>query len=212
MISCAINAERPSMSVLRASLTATGGWPVMAEEALPPKRGRRNLSIKERFMQYVMPDPNSGYWLWTGNRNKSGYGGFRHGYGRGPDTFAHRASYELFNGPITDGLIVRHKCDVRRCVNPDHLELGTYQDNSDDMVKRGRSRAPWRGESHRDALLTDAQVLEIKKRLVPYRYYLCKELAAEYGVSYKLMENIKNDRTWKHIPWPDGQKPCRVKS
>lgn len=101
---------------------------------------RPNLPTKERFMQYVSPEPNTGCWLWTGALSKDGYGNFNL---RRKTVRAHRLSYELFVKPIpTDvayhGICVCHKCDVRSCVNPDHLFLGTQLDNVLDMVEKGR--------------------------------------------------------------------------
>jgi hypothetical protein len=51
---------------------------------------------------------------------------------------AHRVAWEMFNGPIADGLIVRHKCDNPNCVNPKHLEVGTQKQNMMDASARGR--------------------------------------------------------------------------
>lgn len=82
-----------------------------------------------------------GCWLWRGALNDSGYGilaahrlGLR--YAR-----VHRLMWEMHDGPIPDGLMIRHRCDTPACVNPDHLEPGTQEDNMGDMVERGRSRA-----------------------------------------------------------------------
>lgn len=87
----------------------------------------------EKFMDHVEPEPNSGCWLWAASTYGE-YGQFAielH-YAIG----AHRASWLLHNGPIPDGLFVLHKCDVKICVNPDHLFLGTNQDNLVDYVTK----------------------------------------------------------------------------
>jgi len=71
-------------------------------------------------------------WNWTGRLDAGGYGRFSI---KGIWNKAHRVSYERFNGTIPDGLLVRHRCNNRRCVNPAHLEVGTHKDNVDDMFR-----------------------------------------------------------------------------
>jgi HNH endonuclease len=91
-----------------------------------------------RFWSKVRED-NSGCWLWTGARYYNGYGVMRVG-GRydGFNTGAHRIAWQLTRGPIKDGLMVCHRCDVKLCVNPDHLFLGTGSENARDSVQKGR--------------------------------------------------------------------------
>ncbi len=79
----------------------------------------------------------SGCWLWTGSTVPGGYGQIRDSASKMVKT--HRLAYELICEPVPNELLVCHACDVPNCVNPLHLWLGTYQDNSDDMVVKGRS-------------------------------------------------------------------------
>ena len=93
------------------------------------------MSYEDRFMQKV--NKTETCWLWTGALNSRGYGSFGV-YGKA--TSAHRYSYEHFKGKIPEGMIVCHSCDVPACVNPDHLWVGTYLDNSRDCIRKGRFR------------------------------------------------------------------------
>lgn len=98
---------------------------------------------RQRFERFVHPEPNSGCHLWTGNCNRTGYGVFAYAESAvSPfrQIVAHRVAWMLANGAIPNGLLVLHKCDVRCCVNPDHLFLGTYSDNTMDMVRKGRGK------------------------------------------------------------------------
>lgn len=95
---------------------------------------------KSRFMNFVCPEPNTGCWLWVGAQYGNGYGHFTIGTRKlGYKTYsAHRVSFTINVGGIKNGLFVLHKCDVRACVNPDHLFLGTQKDNIRDCLKKKR--------------------------------------------------------------------------
>ena len=91
----------------------------------------------DRFMAKVEPEPNTGCWLWTAFCHpETGYGVFK--VRKNICNQAHRFAYELFVGPIPDGMICCHKCDNPPCVNPDHIFLGDKQANTSDMVRKGR--------------------------------------------------------------------------
>ncbi len=92
-----------------------------------------------RFLSRISPEPNSGCWLWTGDYHSNGYGQLeKHMRPRR----AHRFAYEAFVGPIPDGLVIDHKCQVRCCVNPDHLEPVTSGENTRRGVQRIRFKTP----------------------------------------------------------------------
>ncbi len=98
-------------------------------------------SIEERFWQRVLPEPNSGCWLWTGSISPNGYAVFW--YRNKKNWTGHRYAYTSFKGPVPTGLDLDHKCRVRRCVNPDHLEPVTRLENLiRGDTKIGRSKRP----------------------------------------------------------------------
>lgn len=90
-------------------------------------------TVMDRFMAKVSPEPNTGCWLWTAHLSQTGYGRFAH---EGKAKEAYRVSYEMFVGEVPTGLDLDHKCRVRSCVNPDHLEPVTRAVN----VQRGNAR------------------------------------------------------------------------
>ena len=104
----------------------------------PAKQQPAKPSFEKHFWDRVdrawEPD---GCWLWSGAKAPSGYGFLREN-GRG--VLAYRVAYTLTHGPIPQGMVVRHDCDTRACVNPGHLRLGTQLENMQDMARRGRSR------------------------------------------------------------------------
>ena len=106
---------------------------------------------------------------------------------------AHRASWEIYRGPIPTGMHVLHICDMPCCVNPDHLFLGTHKDNMDDRQKKGRTNAP-RGEQQHLAKLTIEIVLEIR-----ISGLAASELARKYGVSKSTIGRVLSRKTWYHV-------------
>lgn len=142
-----------------------------------------------RFDAMWMPEPNSGCWLWLGS-GSHGYGYFW--YGQAPGK-AHRYSYERARGPIPDGMWILHKCDVRCCVNPDHLVAGTHQENMDHAVARGRTA---RGErKSRLAKLSAADIPAIRSDPRP-----APAVAKDLGVHPGTIHSIRQRKNWKHIP------------
>lgn len=128
-------------------------------------------------------------WLWLGGVNQRGYGFCGH------SQKAHRVAWELFNGPIPKGMSICHKCDVRNCVNPSHLFIGTHADNNHDMIAKGRA-VNLNGESHALAGLTEKQVIDIRKRAFRGSY---SALSREFGVSVQHIHRIVHGKAWKHI-------------
>jgi hypothetical protein len=91
----------------------------------------------EDYFNDIRVDEETGCYLWQGSMSPNGYGVVNIG---GRTQSAHRFSWEQTNGEIEDGLNILHSCDVRNCLNPDHMSLGSKKDNSEDMVRKGRAR------------------------------------------------------------------------
>ena len=146
----------------------------------------------------------AGCWLWIGATADTGYGVFNTGGGR--LVSAHRFSYMLETGrALAAGECVLHRCDVRHCVRPDHLFVGSLADNNRDMKEKGRARnKPFHGSTHPRAKLTPAKIAAAK-RLWTNRGKVGREaqgvtlvqLAERYGVAPSTLHAALTGRTWR---------------
>ena len=150
--------------------------------------------MKTMIEERSIPEPTTGCWLWEGAISKNGYGSLRHPT-KGKTTYAHRFSFFVHNGYLP--VVVRHRCDQRACVNPDHLVGGTQAENLNDMMTRGRRVYVGRkGESAGNVILTDALVTEIRS-LAGYRN--ATALGRRFGVHHSTVSKILKRKMWKHI-------------
>lgn len=164
-------------------------------------------SLKRRFWEKVQK--GSGCWEWTGGKNRpNGYGLISEsGQRKRFKVKAHRLSYMLNVGSIPRGMHVLHKCDNPGCVRPDHLFLGTNDDNVRDREAKGRNSVPRRsgssgefqgsGERNGRAKLTEQQVREI--RALKASGWTVARIAAESGIDHRRISDIVNRRRWRHL-------------
>lgn len=152
--------------------------------------------IHQRFLSKVRHDVISGCWIFFGGREKrirtDLYGWFKKS-SRLRTMLAHRYSYEHYHGPIPDGLIVRHTCDVKRCVNPRHLLTGTTKDNAQDAVARNRLTSVGAAQ-HR--AITKRKALAIKAYLEAHPSATQRAIAKRYKTSQCVVWFIRHDRHW----------------
>jgi len=151
--------------------------------------GRPATPLRRRFEEKFIPEPMSGCWLWTASLRADGYGqiGERDGQMLG----AHRVSWRLYCGEIPSGLQVLHKCDNRACVNPEHLFLGTHDDNMADKVRKRRQGF---GEDNGRAILSVGDVRKIRASDDS-----ALSLARRYGVGREAIYHIRRQISWRHV-------------
>lgn len=145
-------------------------------------------TLIEKIQRRGWTETSSGCWEWGGTTTPKGYGVL---HLTGGKKLAHRAAYEAWVGSIPAGLFVRHKCDNRSCINPDHLETGTAAQNSRDMRDRGRFPS---GENHWWSKLSEDKAKEIREEYAKGR--LQREIAADYGVSQTLISAVVRGKVW----------------
>lgn len=147
---------------------------------------------EDRFWSKV--NKTADCWLWTGKQNDHGYGIFTIS---SQQYRAHRVVWEVINGPIPGGKLVRHMCDQRMCVNPAHLVLGTAQDNAADAARRSRINRK-RGSGTASAKLAEDQVAWARHEWRSGRMTKAA-LARRFSVSNTTMDQALRRVTWKHV-------------
>lgn len=169
------------------------------------KLGFQTMPTQDRLKATTVVNTVSGCWEWQGSKH-NGYGrtivgsrkdGTRH------TISAHRLAYETWKGTIPVGFEVCHKCDNPSCINPDHLFIGTRQDNINDRERKGRNVVKV-GEEQARSKLTKKNVKDARweRAYVGTSY---QKLADKYGVSKKTIQNAINGATWKcvqYVPEP----------
>lgn len=159
---------------------------------------------------YLRPSTNSlfhkkykkdinGCWIWIASKIHTGYGMFWSG---DKNITAHRYSYGIYNGEIPKGIFVCHTCDVRECVNPKHLFLGTHKDNLQDMIRKGRARFAnkhriVRGEENGQSKLSENNIRDIFK--LHKRGTSQNELSKIFGCHQTNIHYILSGKTWRHV-------------
>lgn len=154
-----------------------------------------------RFWQKVSVDAD-GCWLWLGALHDSGYGIMQRGRRGEGVVRAHRFSWEIHHGAIPADMSVLHRCDVRACVRPDHLFLGTKADNSRDMAEKNR----WRNQT----TLSERDVSVIKRDLRLGR--VRRDIAATFGVTRDVIDNIAAGRCWARVPEAQSSEHTALRS
>ncbi|RWR09775.1 HNH endonuclease [Paenirhodobacter populi] len=155
----------------------------------------RDPFVIERFLSLCSHSDQERCWVWSGMSNTNGYGRFsfndRH-------RLAHRVSFEMFIGPIPEGMVVCHECDNRLCVNPRHLWLGTQSENLLDAVSKGRKSPPdTTGEKNGNRKLNWDQVSAIRSMHAQgAKKYL---IAQVFHVSPSTIGGIVSNKSWKAL-------------
>lgn len=169
-------------------------------------------STECRFSLYQNKGGEDECWEWAGPVNNQGYGvlflNTNKENGRRNVTSAHRYAYEKLVSGLNEGMCVMHKCDNRKCTNPNHLVEGTWADNNGDRSRKGRSgkrvysdedkskySEMLRGSGNPIAKLTEEQAREIKYD----RSLGCMRAGKKYGVSASVIKNIRSGKSWKHL-------------
>lgn len=146
----------------------------------------------ERFWAKVDIKSNNECWNWTGIRRKGGYNQIRINK---KNILTHRFSWELHFSKIPDESFVLHKCNNPSCVNPNHLKLGTHEDNMKYMIECNR-QARCCGENNGNSKLT---INQVKKIRILKGKFTQKQIAKIFDVKYQTISDIHRNKIWRHV-------------
>lgn len=148
---------------------------------------------KQRFFEKV--HKTNYCWEWTASTYYNGYGQFFDGKNK---ITAHRFSYKSKYGEIDPNILVCHRCDNRKCVNPDHLFLGTHLDNTADMIQKGRKiNADKKGTLNGRAIVSESKVCSMRD-LYGNGVSIAK-IARLFSISETQTSRIVKRQSWKHV-------------
>lgn len=138
-------------------------------------------------------ETDSGCWEFVGGRTGSGYGVVSES--KYVQHLAHRLSYSIMKGPIPKGMIVCHVCDNKICCNPEHLFIGTYQDNKNDEISKGRHV---KGSRQGNSKLNETDVIKIKQ-LIAENTMTLNAISRMYNVTGEAIGLIKRGKNWRWL-------------
>ena len=154
----------------------------------------------QRFFSKVEKSDN-GCWIWKASGRGNGYGAFKF---RNKVIDAHRVSWILHNGEIPDGFYICHKCDIRKCVNPAHLFLGTHSDNMKDCYQKNRMVIPTnsrfiKNNTPYNKHYSDKFVELIIDAIRNKGKTSLKQLSEILGVKYQFLRDLNSGRSYSKL-------------
>jgi len=170
--------------------------------AMSGMEGTHGVSVKERFEAKFEVVEKTGCWIWVATTDESGYGCFTY---KGRKARAHRVSLQIYEDKYPGDLLVLHQCDIPGCVNPDHLRIGTHQENVDEYNRRGDPELLEEGRRGRSlslGRLTPPQVIQVRRK-----YWVMdltqEEIAESLPITKSALNRLLKGDTYSWLPiWP----------
>jgi len=164
---------------------------------MKPRKGPTSIGLEKRFWKYTDRRSSSECWNWTGPLLNSGYSQLGVGSesnGTRAVRMGHRISWLIHFGEVPEEKMVLHKCDNRKCVNPNHLYLGTHKENMQDAYNRMTMS---RGEQHHNAKLTKEKVIELRNRYADGESI--RSLSRSFKLDRATVKAAAIRKTWRQV-------------